>query len=294
MEGFDASTVRTSQSGIFLRRGGRGSAVLLLHGFPETHLMWREVAPLLSNRHTVVCADLPGYGQSRCTLAGDAPQSKRHMARQLVEAMHALGHARFSVVGHDRGARVAYRMALDHPTVVERVAVLDILPTLATWALAGAEFALAYWPWSFLAQQAPLPERALAAAAEAVVDDALHHWGTPPHVFPPHVRAAYVRMLQDPAQAHAICEDYRAAAGVDREHDQADLDAGRRIQCPLLAIWSARGPLGRWSAAHGGPARVWQQWAAQVEGCAIQGGHFFPEELPRETAERLGTFLALR
>lgn len=292
MHDFDALTVPTAQAQVFVRRSGQGMPVLLLHGFPETHLMWREVAPLLRSRFEVVCADLPGYGQSRCTLAAEAPQSKRNMALQLVEAMRVLGHQQFAVVGHDRGGRVAYRMALDFPRQVTRLAVLDILPTSTTWELARAEFALAYWPWSFLAQASPLPERALVSAAEAVVDDALAGWGTPADVFPADVRAAYALALQDPAQAHAICEDYRAAAGVDRAHDEADRAARRRIRCPLLVMWSARGPLGRWSAQRGGPLRIWKDWAEDVQGSSVEGGHFFPEEIPKEVAGRLEQFLA--
>jgi haloacetate dehalogenase len=292
MDRFEPLTVQTTHARLFVRRAGQGTPVLLLHGFPETHLMWRDVGALLCSRFTVLCADLPGYGQSRCAMTGEAPQSKRAMALELVEAMRMLGHPRFAVVGHDRGGRVAYRMALDHPAQVQRVALLDILPTSTTWELASAEFALAYWPWSFLAQPWPLPERALAAAGPAVVDDALAHWGTPPDVFPEHVRAAYAQPLEDPVQAHAICEDYRAAAGVDREHDEADRAAGRRIECPLLALWSARGPLARWSARLGGPLGIWREWARDVEGSAVQAGHFFPEEMPQEVATRLETFLA--
>jgi haloacetate dehalogenase len=292
MDDFESLTVQTSHAQVFVRRAGRGRPVLLLHGFPETHLMWRGVAPLLRDRSTLVCADLPGYGRSRCTPAGEEAQSKRNMALCLVEAMALLGHQRFAVVGHDRGARVAYRMALDHPDTVERLAVLDILPTSTTWNLAQADFALAYWPWSFLAQRSPLSECALVAAADAVVDDALTQWGTPADVFPAQVRADYTRALRDPAQAHAICEDYRAAAGVDREHDDADRAAGRRIRCPVLAMWSARGPIARWSAPLGGPLAVWSEWAEDVQGSSIDGGHFFPEEMPTEVGARLADFLA--
>ncbi len=292
MDELEALTVPTPRARIFARRTGDGPPLLLLHGFPETHLMWRELVPLLSTRFTLVCADLPGYGRSPCDCAGEAPQSKRTMALQLIEMMRVLGYPRFHVAGHDRGGRVAYRMALDHPGQVERPAVLDILPTSVTWDLAGAEFALAYWPWSFLAQPAPLPERALVAAAQAVVDDALGRWGTPAGVFPAHVRAAYVRALQDEARAHAICEDYRAAAGVDREHDAADRAAGRRIRCPVLAMWSARGPLERWSAQWGGPLGAWREWADNVQGAAVDAGHFFPEERPREVGQALAAFFA--
>ena len=181
MEGFAAAEVRTGETGIFVRSCGSGPPLLLLHGFPQTHLMWRSVAPSLSRGFTVVCADLRGYGQSGCppSAPNHAPYSKRVMARDMVIVMERLGFPRFSVAGHDRGGRVAYRMALDHPDRVERLAVLDVLPTGTVWDLADARFALAYWPWSLLAQPEPLPECVLTAAPEAIVDDALGRWGSP-------------------------------------------------------------------------------------------------------------------
>src|SRR5688572_17121425 len=175
MDGFTAATIETGEAGIFVRTHGSGPPVLLLHGFPQTHLMWRGVAPLLARRFTVVCADLRGYGRSGCPLstADHAPYAKRAMARDMVAVMEQLGFPRFSVAGHDRGGRVAYRLALDHPDRIERLAVLDVLPTGTVWERADAKFALAYWPWSLLAQPEPLPERLIAAAADAVVDNAL-------------------------------------------------------------------------------------------------------------------------
>src|SRR5215470_323663 len=249
LDGFEALEVDTGETVIFSRRAGTGPPVLLLHGFPQTHLMWRGVAPLLARDFSVVCAD-------------------------------------------DRGGRVAYRIALDHPEHVARLAVLDIVPTGMAWDRADARFALAYWPWSFLAQPMPLPERVLAASPDVVVDAALDGWGTPRGVFPAEVRAAYIDVLRDPRHAHAICEEYRAAAGVDREHDRADRLSRRRIASPILALWSALGPVGTWYAGEGGPLELWRTCADEVSGHALDAGHFFPEEVPGVTAEALSQFFA--
>jgi haloacetate dehalogenase len=212
------------------------------------------------------------------------------MARDMVTVMERLGFPRFSVAGHDRGGRVAYRLALDHPDRVERLAVLDIVPTETVWQRADARFALDFWPWSLLAQPAPLPERILETAADAVLDDALGGWGTPASVFPPEVRAAYVQALRAAGHAHAICEEYRAAATLDREHDRADRASGRRIACPVLALWSAQGSLASWYVEDSGPLALWREWSDDARGHPIQGGHFFPEEAPDRTAEALRRF----
>lgn len=292
LPGFAATMVHSGSGDVFMRVGGGGPPVLLLHGFPETHLMWHALAPVLAERFTVILADLPGYGRSACPPAGDAGGSKRAMAATLVAAMVRLGHDRFSIVGHDRGGRVAYRAALDHAEVVERVAVLDVVPTIEVWDCADDRLALAFWPFSLLAQPAPLPEELISASPGAVIANALSEWGSPPQTFPDWLRAAYIEGLSDPAHVHAICEEYRAAAGIDREHDRADLDAGNRIDCPLLALWSASGGLSKWYETAGGPFGLWRRWARKVEGEAIEGGHFFPEECPELVARRLATFLA--
>jgi len=292
LDGFETAEIDTGETRIFLRRSGSGPPLLLLHGFPQTHLMWRGVAPLLARRFTVVCADLRGYGRSGCPAStpDHAPYAKRAMARDMVAVMEQLGFPRFSVAGHDRGGRVAYRLALDHPGRVERLAVLDILPTGTVWERADARFALAYWPWSLLAQPEPLPERLLDAAPEAVVEDALGGWGSPSTVFDPEVRAAYVDALRDPAHVHAICEEYRAAATLDRSHDGTDRESESRIACPLLALWSGIGPLSSWYADAGGPLALWRAWGDDVQGRALDAGHFFPEEMPNETADILHHF----
>jgi haloacetate dehalogenase len=292
MDDFTASEIHTAETTIFVRSRGSGPPILLLHGFPETHLMWRDVAPLLARNFTVVCADLRGYGNSGCppSSPNHAPYSKRAMAQDMVAVMEWLGFSRFSIAGHDRGGRVAYRMALDHADRVDRLAVLDILPIDIVWDRADARFALGYWPWSLLAQPEPLPERILAGAADAIIDNALGEWGSSPSAFPPEVRAAYVRALRDPDHAHGICEEYRAAATIDREHDSADRTRHRRIMCPLLILWGDGGPLDTWYVEDGGPIAVWKTWSDDVQGYPLNAGHFFPEEEPERTAAALNRF----
>jgi haloacetate dehalogenase len=292
MDGFASEQIETGETSIFVRSSGSGPPLLLLHGFPQTHLMWRSVASRLARRCTVICADLRGYGRSGCprSTPDHAPYAKRAMARDMMTVMERLGYTRFAVAGHDRGGRVAYRLALDHPDRVERLAVLDIVPTESAWAHADDRFALGFWPWSLLAQPEPLPERILVSAADAVIEDALGSWGSPSAVFPEGVRAAYIEALRDREHAHAICEEYRAAATIDRSHDQADRVRGRRISCPLLALWSERGPLATWYVGQSGPLGLWREWGEKVEGHGVNGGHFFPEEAPRETAAALESF----
>jgi haloacetate dehalogenase len=289
---FTAAAIDTGATTIFVRSYGSGPPILLLHGFPETHRMWRGVAPVLAGHFTVVCADLRGYGQSGCppSTPDHAPYSKRAMAQDMVAVMAHLGFLHFAVAGHDRGGRVAYRLALDHPDRIDRLAVLDVVPTLTAWELADARFALGFWPWSMLAQSEPLPERLLTCAANAVVDQALGEWGSPTTVFSDDVRAAYVTALANPHHAHAICEEYRAAATLDREHDALDRAGGRRIRCPSLVLWSKRGPLEEWYESRGGPLGLWRTWCDDVQGHAVDGGHFFPEERPDETARTLCRF----
>lgn len=294
LDGFSNQIIDVGETTVFVRAAGSGPPVLMLHGFPETHLMWRDIAPRLAREFTVVCADLRGYGWSGCPAsdADHAPYSKRAMGSDMIVAMDRLGHQRFRLAGHDRGGRVAYRMALDHPRAIEKIAVLDVLPTSTSWDRADARLALAFWPWSLLAQPEPLPERMLAADPEAVVDNALKEWGSPANAFPPEVRAAYIDALRDPEHIHAICEEYRAAATIDRQHDAADQEAGGRINFPLLALWSAKGGLENWYTDEEGPLGLWRMWSTDASGRPMDGGHFFPEEKPEETTQELRRFFS--
>lgn len=286
---FEPVEVETRDNTIFLRRYGSGSPVLLVHGFPRSSLMWRFVAPLLAKNHTVIAVDLRGYGQSGIPASTDDhfAYSKRAMANELVEVMDKLGFSKFDVVGHDRGARVSYRMALDHPEKVQRLAVLDAIPISEGWGHADARFALAYWPWTLLAQKAPLPERYLAGDPDAIFDNTFGAGS-----FGPDVRAEYTATYHDKARIHAVCEEFRAAASIDIEHDKKDQEASHRISCPVLHLWGAGGPLDTFYAKDGGPLAIWRKWADNVEGQAMRGGHFFPEENPDETAQLLIKFLA--
>jgi haloacetate dehalogenase len=290
LDDFTASEIQTDETVIFVRSHGSGPPLLLLHGFPETHLMWHKVAPVLARDFSVVCADLRGYGRSGCprSTPDHAPYSKRAMAKDMVTVMEKLGFPSFSIVGHDRGGRVAYRMALDYPDRINRLAVLDVVPTETAWDLADARFALGFWPWSLLAQPEPLPESILTSVPEAVIDNALGDWGSPSSGFSKEIRLAYIDALRDANHAHAICEEYRAAAGIDREHDKSDRLAGHQIMCPLLVLWSADGPLGTWYES--GPIPLWQTWADNVQGQALKAGHFFPEEVPDQTTGALKNF----
>ncbi len=289
---FERLALDTGETTIFLRRFGAGPPLLLLHGFPQTHLMWRAVAPLLARHFTVVCADLRGYGASGCPAStpDHAPYAKRAMARDMVTVMEKLGFTRFAIAGHDRGGRVAARLALDHPERVSRIAVIDVLMVADVWERTDAKCMVGFWPWSLLAQPEPLPERLITAAPEAVIDAALGGWGTPIETFDAEARAAFVDALRDEAHVHAICEEYRAAATLDHTHDVEDRSAGRRIRCPLLALWSGRGPLEAWY--EDGPLALWRGWADDVQGKPMDGGHFFPEELSELTARELHVFFA--
>jgi haloacetate dehalogenase len=288
-DGFDQFDIETSVTTIHGRRGGNGPAVLLLHGIPETHLMWHRVAPQLSERFTVVATDLRGFGDSGKppTSPDHAPYSMREISRDQVEVMRALGYNQFCVVGHDRGARCAYRMALDHPQVVLRLAVLDIVPTGEAFRRADMDFALGYWVWSFLAAPAPVPERLIAGAPDVVVNHMLDAWSEAPDAFPPQIRAEYVEKFRDTATLHAICEEYRAAATLDYRHDEADRGK-RQITCPTLVLWSRNGTLEDWYD----PLDVWRAWADDVRGGPISCGHFIPEEAPDETVRHLIEFFA--
>ena len=266
--------------------GGSGPPVLLLHGFPQTHLCWDRVAPALAERHTVVLADLRGYGASTAPPGGPRGEgyTKREMAAELVQVMAGLGHERFAVVGHDRGARVGYRMALDHPGVVDRLAVLNVIPTLDQFERMSGGPSLGYWPWVLLAQPAPMPERLLGADPEAVLDHVFATWPADPAAISDDHRAAY-RAAMTRATVAAMCADYRASFHVDREHDADDRNARRRIAAPLLVVTGAE------ETQLDDAAEVWREWATAVTATTVPGGHFVPEESPRELLELLLPFL---
>jgi haloacetate dehalogenase len=286
---FETSEVNVAGNTIFVRRYGKGPPILMVHGFPRTSLMWRFVAPRLAKDHTVICVDLRAYGRSGTPASTDdhAPYSKRAMARELVAVMSELGFRKFALVGHDRGGRVSYRLALDHPDAVERLAVLDVIPILEGWIRSDARFAQTYWPWILLSQKQPLPETYLLGAPEAVFHNPFGSGS-----FDEQILKEYVAMYRDPVRVHGVCEEYRAAATIDTEHDRADKQAGRRIECPMLHLWAAGGPLDTFYGADGGPLGIWRTWAPRAEGQAVKGGHFFPEENPDDTVALLAKFLA--
>jgi haloacetate dehalogenase len=282
-EGFELEFVDVGEAVLRVRRSGSGPPVLLLHGHPQTHAMWHRVAPLLVRDFTVVAADLRGYGESSKPPTDEQhePYSKRAMARDQVELMRQLGFERFAVAGHDRGGRCAYRMALDHPERVEKLAVLDIVPTAEMWRRVDMDFGLVDWHWFFLAQPAPLPERLLAAAPEA------YYFHGDQSRFDPEALEDYLRCGRNPETIHAMCEDYRAGATIDRELDEADRGR-RRIACPVLVLWSGREELGRWFDV----LEVWRGWADDVRGRPLDCGHYLAEERPDETYEELRAFFS--
>jgi haloacetate dehalogenase len=286
---FEGAEIKVGDNTIYIRRYGSGAPVLMVHGFPRSSLMWRFVAPQLASNHTVICVDLRGYGRSGVPESAEDhyPYTKRAMGDELVALMDKLGFAKFDLVGHDRGGRVSYRLTLDHPERVQRLAVFDVIPISDAWGLADTEFAMTYWPWSLLSQKAPLPEKYLLGAPDAVFDNPFGAGS-----FSPEVKAEYLETYRDPTRVHAICEEYRAAAGLDIEHDKKDQKESRRIACPMLHLWAAGGPLDTFYGRQGGALGIWRKWADKVHGQAITGGHFFPEENPTETSGLLKKFLS--
>jgi len=288
-ENFERVRVETGDAEINLVRGGEGPPVLLLHGYPQTHSMWHGVAPRLSENFTVVAADLRGYGDSSKPFGREdhATYSKRAMAADQVEVMESLGFPSFAVVGHDRGGRVGHRMALDHPDRVTRLAVLDIVPTRHVYATVGKDLATAYYHWFFFIQPYDLPETLIGADPGYYLRKKLGGWGTKLDTFAPEALAEYERCFSDPATIHASCEDYRAAASIDLVHDDADRGEGRKVACPLLALWGGQGVMERLYDVED----VWREYAWDVRGGPIDTGHFLAEERPGETARELANFL---
>ena len=273
---------------LYLRLGGAGPPLLLLHGYPQTHLAWHRVAPLLARDFTLVIPDLRGYGASR----GPAPDpehrnyTKRAMAEDMVALMAELGHDRFALAGHDRGGRVGYRLCLDHPDRVARFAALDIVPTLSVWEAMDADTALNTYHWQFLAVPAPVPERLIGSDPDFYITHLLDRWAGRPDALDPNAVRAYCAQFHDPAVIAATCADYRAGASLDRAHDQADRDAGRKLACPLLVVWGRR----YLSAKEAAPLETWRDWAEDVREVALDCGHFVAEEAPEACAAALRDF----
>lgn len=287
-EGFERLRIRASGTEINLVVGGNGPALLLLHGYPQTHAIWHKVAPRLAERFTVVASDLRGYGDSGKpeTDMHHTPYSKREMARDQAEVMTELGFERFSILAHDRGARVAHRLCRDHRGRVEKLAVLDICPTLDMYETTDMAFASAYYHWFFLIQPADYPERLIGADPDFYLSKKMKYLADAGAITP-EAMVEYRRCFRDPATIHASCEDYRAAATIDLEHDRAD--RAEKLDIPILALWGEKGIIGRLYK----PLEVWQRYtSAPVAGGAVPSGHYIPEEAPDELLTRVSAFLA--
>ena len=288
--GYASEWINTSSGRIFARVGGKGPPLLLLHGFSSTHVMWHEVAPQLADRFTLVVADLPGYGWSDMPRSDKdhTPYTKRAMAKVMIEAMEQLGHVHFALAGHDRGGRVSYRLALDHPGRLSKLAVLDILPTYDYWERMNRAYALKIYHWTFLAQPQPLPETLITGNPDFFLKFKMASQtksGTLDAI-DPRALEHYLAPFRDPSRVHAMCEDYRAGASIDLEHDEADLD--RKIQCPFLVLWGERGSVARRYDA----LALWGERAANVTGHQMPGGHSFQESHPAETIAALRAFMS--
>ena len=283
---FKRQKIQTSETEINLVIGGEGPPLLLIHGYPQSHIMWHKVAPTLAKKFTVVATDLRGYGDSGKPQTDEqhTPYGKRAMAKDQVEVMKALGFDTFRVLAHDRGARVAHRMALDYPEKIEKLVLLDILPTLWLYDHTDQAFATNYWHWFFLIQPHPLPEMLIGNSSD-FMEKAIFGPLAASGACTPESIAAYSRTVHDKAILHASCEDYRAGATIDLVHDRADFDA--RIQCPLLVLWGAKNP----AYQKHDVIAIWQEKAINVSGKAVNSGHFIAEEVPAEMMEEVTRFL---
>jgi haloacetate dehalogenase len=282
-EGFALDFIDTGEATLRVRHGGSGPPVLLLHGHPRTHATWHRVAPMLADRHTVVCPDLRGYGQSSkpATTPDHEPYSKRSMARDCIELMRALGHERFAVVGHDRGAYVALRTALDHPRAIDRLAVLDAVPIGEALARCDARFAARWWHWFFFAQLEKPAEHIINADPDAWYKATPEHMGDEAY-------ADYQHAIHDPETVLAMLEDYRAGLGIDRRHDDDDRRAQRRVRCPAFVVWATGDDL---PDLYGDVLDIWRPWADDLRGAPIDSGHHMAEEAPDALAAALLVFL---
>ena len=292
-EGFTRSEIATSGARIVTVTGGSGPPLLLMHGNPFTHLSWHKVAPALAGEFTVVCTDLRGYGNSEKPPGGEdhSGYSFRAMAQDQIEVMAALGFPRFAAAGHDRGARVLHRMCLDHPENMTRAAILDIIPQHHLYNNINKQWATFSWHWFFNIQPYDLPEHMMGADPDWFIEKKLAKTKQGLSFFDKEALAEYKRCFRNPATIHAICEDYRAGASIDLEMDQKDVDAGRKIDCPVLLLWGATGGVGRNHAP--GPAEIWQRYAANIVGAqALPCGHYLSEETPVETTAALRAFFA--
>jgi len=286
-EGFEARRIATRETEINLKVGGNGPPLLLLHGYPQTHVIWHKIGPKLAEKFTVITPDLRGYGDSGKpeSDANHAPYSKRAMAADQVEVMSALGFETFSVVGHDRGGRVAHRMVRDYPERINKIAVLDIAPTATMYGETDMAFASAYYHWFFLIQPNGLPEHLIGGDPEFYLTRKMAAWGKANDAITKEAFAEYLRCFSDPMTIHTTCEDYRASAGIDLEHDAED--AGNKTRSPLLALWGQDGFVGKTYDV----LETWRAVASDVSGHAVPGGHFLPEEAPEETLAALLEFL---
>lgn len=286
---FESQLIEVNGVKIMTRKGGTGRPLLLLHGHPQTHAIWHRVAQQLAKSYTVVMTDLRGYGDSSKP-QGDHDHlnySKRCMAVDQVQAMRYFGFSEFDVLAHDRGARVAHRLALDHPMAVRRLVLLDIAPTLAMYEKTSNQFARSYWHWFFLIQAAPLPERLIQADPAAYIRDVLGRRSAGLAPFDPKALAEYVRCLELPGTAHGLCEDYRASASIDLVHDQMDIDKQNLMQQPLLVLWGEQGVVNQCFE----PLEEWRKLAVNVKGQALPCGHYIPEEAPDLLLQQVQSFL---
>ncbi len=285
---FSQSTFQLNNLHINYISGGSGYPLLLLHGYPQTHVMWHKIADQLSEHFTVIASDLRGYGDSEKPASNERhePYSKRSMAQDQVNLMKSLGHEEFYLAGHDRGGRVGHRLALDHPNAVKKLVVMDIAPTYTMYTATDMEFAKAYYHWFFLIQPYDIPERMISSDRQYFLEKKFGQWGRDSGAFTKEAFNEYLRCLTDET-IHASCEDYRASASIDLEHDQIDIDQGNKIQCPMLCLWGEKGFVGRKYDV----VAEWSKWAKEVEGYGLPCGHYLPEEAPEETLAAVLKFL---